>query len=184
MAASPASSTVRAPRDPLPGLPGKARVGAWRAWPKLLPLLASLLLAAEAAGLAAQFDRDLTAFIIVAVLQGIVWAAAAAVVTRSTDRRPALALVLGTAILLRLLALSAPVFLSDDINRYIWDGRVQAAGINPYRYIPTDPDLARLREPLIFPNINRNNYAPTIYPPVAQMLFLAATRFGETALAV
>jgi alpha-1,6-mannosyltransferase len=159
-------------------------VGAWRAWPKLLPLLASLLLAAEAAGLAAQFDRDLTAFIIVAVLQGIVWAAAAAVVTRSTDRRPALALVLGTAILLRLLALSAPVFLSDDINRYIWDGRVQAAGINPYRYIPSDPDLARLQDDAIYPNINRNNYAPTIYPPVAQMLFLLANRVGETVLAV
>jgi alpha-1,6-mannosyltransferase len=159
-------------------------VGARRAWPKLLPLLASLLLAGEAAGLAAQFGRDLTAFIIVAVLQGIVWAAAAAVVTRSTDRRPALALILGTAILLRLLALSAPVFLSDDINRYIWDGRVQAAGINPYRYIPTDPDLARLRDEAIYPNINRNNYAPTIYPPVAQMLFLLANRVGETVLAV
>jgi alpha-1,6-mannosyltransferase len=159
-------------------------VEAWRAWPKLLPLLASLLLAAEAAGLAAQFDRDLNAFIIVAVLQGIVWAAAAAAVTRSTDRRPALALILGTAILLRLLALSAPVFLSDDINRYIWDGRVQAAGINPYRYIPTDPDLARLRDGAIYPNINRNNYAPTIYPPVAQMLFLLANRVGETVLAV
>jgi alpha-1,6-mannosyltransferase len=159
-------------------------VGAWKAWPKLLSLLACLLLAGEAAGLAAQFDRDLTAFIIVAVLQGIVWAAAAAVVTRSTDRRPALALVLGTAILLRLLALSAPVFLSDDINRYIWDGRVQAAGINPYRYIPTDPDLARLRDEAIYPNINRNNYAPTIYPPVAQMLFLLANRVGETVLAV
>jgi hypothetical protein len=147
-------------------------------------LLACLLLAGEAGGLAAQFDRDLTAFIIVAVLQGIVWAAAAAVVTRSTDRRPALALILGTAILLRLLALSAPVFLSDDINRYIWDGRVQAAGINPYRYIPTDPDLARLRDDAIYPNINRNNYAPTIYPPVAQILFLLANRLGETVLAV
>jgi alpha-1,6-mannosyltransferase len=159
-------------------------VGALRAWPKLLPLLGGLLLAGEAAGLAAQFDRDLTAFIIVAVLQGIVWAAAAAVVTRSADRPPALALILGTAILLRLLALAAPVFLSDDINRYIWDGRVQAAGINPYRYIPADPDLTRLRDEAIYPNINRNNYAPTIYPPVAQMLFLLANRVGETVLAV
>ena len=83
-----------------------------------------------------------------------------------------------------MIALAAPVFLSDDINRYIWDGRVQAAGINPYRYIPTDPKLAALRDQAIFPNINRNNYAPTIYPPVAQMLFLVANRFGETVLAI
>ncbi len=117
-------------------------------------------------------------------VQGAVWAVAAALVLRGRDQRPALALILGTAVLLRLIALAAPVFLSDDINRYIWDGRVQAAGINPYRYIPTDPELEPLRDPLIFPNINRNNYAPTIYPPVAQMLFLVANRFGETALAV
>ena len=150
---------------------------------KLLPL-AGLLLAGTAGGLTAQFDRDLPAFIIVCLVQGLVWAVAAAIVLRDPDQRPALALILGTAILLRLIALAAPVFLSDDINRYIWDGRVQAAGINPYRYIPTDPALEPLRDPLIFPNINRNNYAPTIYPPVAQMLFLAANRFGETALAV
>ena len=158
-------------------------MGARTARPKL-PLLAGLLLAGAAGGLTAQFDRDLTAFVIVALVQGAVWAVAAALVLRGGDQRPALALILGTAVLLRLIALAAPVFLSDDINRYIWDGRVQAAGINPYRYIPTDPVLEALRDPLIFPNINRNNYAPTIYPPVAQMLFLAATRFGETALAV
>src|SRR5205807_6591070 len=152
--------------------------------PWKLLLLAGLLLAGAAGGLAAQFDRDLPTFIIVALVQGAVWAAAAALVLRGRDRRPALALILGTAVLLRLIALAAPVFLSDDINRYIWDGRVQAAGINPYRYVPTAPELEPLRDPLIFPNINRNNYAPTIYPPLAQMLFLAATRFGETALAI
>jgi alpha-1,6-mannosyltransferase len=158
-------------------------VGARTARSKL-PLLAGLLLAGAAGGLAAQFDRDLPAFVIVALVQGAVWAVAAALVLRGRDRQPRLVLILGTALLLRLIALAAPVFLSDDINRYIWDGRVQAAGINPYRYIPTDPALAPLRDALIFPNINRNNYAPTIYPPVAQMLFLVASRFGETALAV
>jgi alpha-1,6-mannosyltransferase len=158
-------------------------VGARTARSKLLPL-AGLLLAGVAGGLAAQFDRDLPAFVIIALVQGAVWAAAAALVLRGGDQRSALVLILGTAVLLRLMALAAPVFLSDDINRYIWDGRVQAAGINPYRYIPTDPELEPLRDPLIFPNINRNNYAPTIYPPVAQMLFLVANRFAETALAV
>jgi alpha-1,6-mannosyltransferase len=152
--------------------------------PSLFLIPASLLLAAQMAGVAAQLDRDLTAFIVVALLQGAVWAIAAIFVIRNTDLQPALTLVLGVAMLLRLTALAAPVFLSDDINRYIWDGRVQAAGINPYRYIPTDPHLASLRDDAIFPNINRNNYAPTIYPPVAQMLFLLVNRFGQSALAV
>jgi alpha-1,6-mannosyltransferase len=147
-------------------------------------LLAGLLLAGEAAGLAAQFNRDLPVFIVAALLQGAVWAAAAAIVTRARDKKPALALILATAVLLRLGASAAPVFLSDDIIRYIWDGRVQAAGINPYRYVPNDPDLSALRDEAIFWHINRGNYAPTIYPPVAQMLFLFANRFGESVLAV
>jgi len=146
-------------------------------------LLALLLLAGEAFGLVAQFDRDLNRFIIAVLLQGAVWAVAAIAVARGAGR-PSLGVILATAVLLRLGALAAPVYLSDDIYRYIWDGRVQAAGINPYRYIPTDTNLAPLRDEAVFPNINRNNYAPTIYPPVAQMLFFAATRVGETVPAI
>jgi hypothetical protein len=142
-------------------------------------LLALLLVAGEAVGLAAQLDGDLDAFVIVALAQGAVWVAAALVGARG---RSAFALILATAILLRIGALAAPAFLSDDIYRYIWDGRVQAAGINPYRYVPTDAHLEPLRDAVIFPNVNRNNYAPTIYPPVAQMFFFSATRFGESVL--
>src|SRR6266446_2650581 len=143
------------------------------------------MLTIEAFGLAAQFDRNLASFIVAALLQGAVWTVAAFLVARRGEGgRTALAVILATAILLRIGALTAPVYLSDDIYRYIWDGRVQAAGINPYRYIPTDAHLAPLRDEAIFPNINRNNYAPTIYPPVAQMLFFVATRLGETVTAM
>jgi hypothetical protein len=34
----------------------------------------------------------------------------------------------------------------DDLYRYVWDGRVQAAGLNPYSYAPADPELAALRD--------------------------------------
>jgi len=152
--------------------------------PWFLLLSALLLLTGEVFGLAAQFEHDLAGFIVAALLQGVIWAVAALAVMRGVGGRPALAVILATAILLRIGALTAPVYLSDDIFRYIWDGRVQAAGINPYRYIPTDTNLAALRDETIFPNINRNNYAPTIYPPIAQMLFFVATRLGETVTAV
>jgi hypothetical protein len=69
--------------------------------------------------------------------------------------------------------------LSSDIYRYVWDGKVQAAGINPYRYVPADPALASLRDGTIFPHINRATTAVTIYPPVAQFFFLIVTRIGE-----
>jgi alpha-1,6-mannosyltransferase len=73
-----------------------------------------------------------------------------------------------------------PPYLSDDIYRYVWDGRVQATGINPYRYMPADESLAQLRDDRIYPNINRRDSAHTIYPPVAEAVFLLVTRFSES----
>jgi alpha-1,6-mannosyltransferase len=89
-------------------------------------------------------------------------------------------MVIAVAVLSRALLLTAPPFLSSDIYRYVWDGCVQAAGINPYRYVPADPALARLRDTAIYPNINRVTYARTIYPPVAQMVFAAVGRIWDS----
>jgi alpha-1,6-mannosyltransferase len=142
--------------------------------PGLLPL-GVLLLSGEAAGLAAQWQHNIDGFILAVLLQGALWAVAALVVHRS--ERQSLLLILAVAALMRLAALAAPIYLSTDIYRYVWDGRVAGAGLNPYRYIPDDPHLAALRDSVIFPYINRANYARTIYPPAAQLLFLLATRF-------
>src|SRR5680860_909161 len=43
------------------------------------------------------------------------------------------------AVILRVIFLPGAPSLSDDIYRYEWDGRVQQAGINPYRFAPNDP---------------------------------------------
>jgi alpha-1,6-mannosyltransferase len=97
-----------------------------------------------------------------------------------TDARAALVVILAGAAAMRLALLFVEPYLSSDIYRYVWDGRVQAAGINPYRYVPRAPELAELRDAAIYPHINRANYAVTIYPPVAQAVFLGITRLGET----
>jgi alpha-1,6-mannosyltransferase len=81
---------------------------------------------------------------------------------------------------LRVYVLLFDPLLSSDIYRYVWDGKVQAAGINPYRYMPADDALGFLREGMVFPHINRADAAVTIYPPVAQFFFLIVTRFGES----
>src|SRR5262245_4065002 len=100
------------------------------------------------------------------------------------DQRSALLLILAAAAGMRLVLLFAEPYLSSDIYRYIWDGRVQAAGINPYRYVPKASELAALRDAQIWPNINRADYAVTIYPPAAQALFLTVTRLGESVAAM
>ncbi|HTI00544.1 MAG TPA: hypothetical protein VL752_06310 [Acidisoma sp.] len=89
-------------------------------------------------------------------------------------------LVLGIAALLRVTLLTVPPMLSTDIYRYVWDGRVQAHDINPYRYIPVDPALAGLRDSRVYPHINRKEYARTIYPPVAEMVFGLAGRVWDS----
>src|SRR5882757_6833503 len=89
------------------------------------------------------------------------------------DERVAIVVVLGLAAAMRLLLVGEEPFLSSDLYRYIWDGRVQAAGINPYLHVPAEPALAALRDAAIFPNINRADYAVTAYPPIAEMIYLA-----------
>lgn len=95
-----------------------------------------------------------------------------------------LGLVLAIAVLLRLALVAAPPMLSSDVYRYVWDGMVQLAGISPYAHIPADPALAALRDTAIFPHINRADYAPTIYPPAAQALFLLAAGVAPTVTAM
>ncbi|HMH94225.1 MAG TPA: hypothetical protein VK586_24480, partial [Streptosporangiaceae bacterium] len=70
---------------------------------------------------------------------------------RKTPLRWSVALILLGGIAVQLAALSAPPRTSDDLYRYIWDGRVQAAGIDPYRYVPAAPQLERLRDPSLWP---------------------------------
>jgi alpha-1,6-mannosyltransferase len=118
------------------------------------------------------------AFIALAISAGLL----TVVATRLAERVPAdhaLWLIFALGIALRAYVLLFDPLLSSDIYRYVWDGRVQAAGINPYRYVPADEALAFLRDGAIFPHINRAATAVTIYPPVAQFFFLIVTRVGE-----
>jgi hypothetical protein len=85
-------------------------------------------------------------------------------------------LVLAGALLFRLVAALGQPALSDDVYRYVWDGRVQLAGLHPYAHAPADPALAGLRDE----NWSRINHPElkTIYPPLAQMLFLGLAASG------
>ncbi len=148
-----------------------------------LALLATALVAVHAL-IASRFgtegDDSIVDFMWVEVP---IYVAATVVVLRDKGSDPAasrraLAAILVLAAVLRGIVLPIdPV--STDINRYIWDGRVQAAGINPYRYVPADPALKSLRDENIYPEINRKDYARTIYPPFAQVVFFLVTRIDE-----
>jgi len=74
----------------------------------------------------------------------------AAWLLRKVPRRTAVALILLGGIALQAVAVSAPPKYSTDSYRYIWDGRVQAAGIDPYQYVPTATQLTGLRNDFLF----------------------------------
>lgn len=121
---------------------------------------------------------------------------AAAWLLRRMPRRTAVALILLGGIAVQLAAVSAPPKQSNDLYRYVWDGKVQAAGIDPYQYVPTATQLTGLRNDFLFypkaeycvtpsytsshptagltPGCTRINRptVPTIYPPVAEAYFL------------
>jgi alpha-1,6-mannosyltransferase len=136
------------------------------------------------------------ALVAILCISAVVYLFAVAAVLRRPARGRAVWIVLLIAVAMRLPLIVEPPFLSSDVYRYVWDGRVQAAGMNPYRYIPDDPALVGLRDEAIYPHVNRADYAPTIYPPAAQVVFavvgwvwssvigLKIMMFGFEALAV
>ncbi len=107
--------------------------------------------------------------------------AACTVHTFETNRFT-LFLILAFGVGFRLITLFPAPFLSSDIYRYAWDGVVQHAHISPYRYVPSDAALSFLRQPHrdLFDHINRRDYAHTIYPPVAQILFYLITAINAS----
>ncbi|MEM9191178.1 MAG: hypothetical protein AAGF12_18495 [Myxococcota bacterium] len=88
-------------------------------------------------------------------------------------------LVAGGIVIASVPMVASPPVFSDDLYRYLWDGEIVRQGINPYRYAPDDPALAEFRDPL-WRKIN-NSDIPTIYPPVAQLVFAVAGVFGKSA---
>lgn len=121
---------------------------------------------------------DFLWFVPLILLQGTIFALASIVAFKGENQRTTLLIIIAFGVLFRALALTSPPFASSDIYRYVWDGRVIAAGVNPYAYVPADKRLAGLRDTTVFPSINRRENARTIYPPVAQAAFYLATRFG------
>lgn len=84
---------------------------------------------------------------------------------------------LAGAIALRVVLL--PASASDDVYRYVWEGRIQNAGFSPYLTAPTDEPLVSLRNDE-WRLINHPDH-PGIYPPAAQLFFRAVTFVSESA---
>ena len=91
--------------------------------------------------------------------------------------------LIAISLLLRIIPLFAMPGLSDDFYRFIWDGRLWAAGINPFAGLPTefinDPSLAAQGLTTQLYNLLNSPSHYTVYPPVPQYInWLAARLFS------
>ena len=174
------------PPVPLTGSPDRAT--GWRRWAGLVGGLAAC---AAALWCGNRLPSGSPGWLIPGVI-GLGWLGfgLAVLSLRRIDDRLAPGLVLVGAVGLVLAAGFGPPRSSDDLYRYVWDGRVQAAGIDPYRYVPAAPELLQIRDPQLWPASSRWCVGPadaplvpgctlinrptvhTIYPPAAQLFFL------------
>src|SRR6516225_3622531 len=82
----------------------------------------------------------------------------AAWLLRKVTVRLAVGLILAGGIAVQVVALAGPPQNSSDLYRYIWDGRVQAAGIDPYLYAPGDAGVVALRNDFLWSAAGPGHY--------------------------
>jgi hypothetical protein len=149
--------------------------------PKLPSVALALLLVTACGLLAREPELRLAVPLLVGVtaLMAIILAGTLYLGERGSVGWPP-AVILGVALLLRLMFLFSPPQLSDDIYRYLWDGGNLLRGTNPYAAPPavvTPPaDLAAVHK-----LVNHGQYV-TIYPPAAQLVFAAGAALGGSAV--
>lgn len=102
----------------------------------------------------------------------------------STQRFERRVVVIGLvlAALWRLPFLLMPPGPDDDVHRYVWDGRVQRLGYNPYLVVPSDPTLSGLHTSET--RTLNNPDMPSPYPAGAQLFFRAVTAIHESVFAL
>ena len=103
-------------------------------------------------------------------------------VSSSTARRLLIALVVA-ACALRAVALGLPPAFSEDVFRYVYEGRVvwHYGWSFPFAHPPADAPTLGVDPALIDHSWLRINHPElsTIYPPIAQIVFVAAGGLGE-----
>ena len=98
------------------------------------------------------------------------------------DRRTAWFIAMLFAIAFRAPLALAPVGPDSDMIRYLWDGRVQRLGYNPYEVLPADPELAATHTGGSAQMPSRR--ARTPYPPAAQLFFRLVVGIHDSPLAM
>jgi len=113
-------------------------------------------------------------FIELALLAGVLYLMVLYGLTRTHVTRAATILLVFLAIAFRAPLWTMEPTLSDDLQRYRWEGKVQAHGWNPYAIAPNDPRLVPLRDRSW--EVMPGRELPAIYPPACELVFRVTWR--------
>jgi len=157
-------------------------IGKWKVPPSVwLALLGALSLLIYGRAYALRDLRQHTvAFVVLFFILFALYLATVVLILRHESEpvsRSTWLIIILFALAPRLLLLPMKPTLSDDMFRYVWDGRIQNKGLNPYQYPPNAPEVSQFRrsDTTVWPHINRKSFV-TVYPPGAQMAFAAIWR--------
>src|SRR6266699_3946357 len=173
-------STLQAiPPDPskdVPDVPIPSDLPWWRSCLLFVLLLFSIIIYVALTGAAPKADNRITPFLYVWIISFLPYFIACALVLATKPavgrwRWAELGIILGGALVLRVMLLPLPPGLSHDSWRYLWDARVTLNGFSPYVYAPGSKVLAALQNTILYTNSRFRN-VPTIYPPGAQAVYL------------
>jgi hypothetical protein len=103
------------------------------------------------------------------------WSACALVAVRDRPSPPAW-LAVAVAAAVRAPLIGAPPLLSDDVYRYVWEGRAILAGQSPWLHAPTA--LPGLDTDGLLAHVNHADI-PSIYPPLAMAWFALLAALGS-----
>jgi alpha-1,6-mannosyltransferase len=143
----------------------------------LIPIIFGLVIGLCCTGLAILHNllQHIVPFLILYVTAYLAYSVAIWWALKKPGGRRELALIIGLAILFRVtLLFTSPPTLSDDVYRYIWDGRLMNAGVNPYAYPVNSPLLDPYASPLRA--LVNHNWMASPYLPAAQLLFALVYR--------
>ncbi|MEX1224750.1 MAG: hypothetical protein WEA31_09405, partial [Pirellulales bacterium] len=146
-------------------------------------------------------QRPIVVVLAVFAMLFLIYLAAIRFARQARQDRKLLAVIIGWAVVFRVVLLCSLPIQEVDIYRYLWDGSVVNAGVDPFQYSPqqvrdadtniSDVDLRLLvdlrdGQPPLVEILNRVHFGEltTIYPPVSQAAFAVAVAVTPTEASV
>ena len=123
-------------------------------------------------------------FVFLMLIAAVAYVASLILVLHGPGSKRLLLVCLLLGLVWRTVLVAAAPLVSDDIYRYVWDGRVQRHGFNPYHTTPNDTDVQHLHTDLTRQIDPTSAELPTIYPQAAELFFRLVTTVHESTTAM